>query len=88
VKYRLVVAGKVRRYIGRLDAANQRRVVARLEDLVADPYSRVLSKPLQGTLGGIRSSELGGYRILYEVDDVIRLLEVIDIGPRGDVYKR
>jgi mRNA-degrading endonuclease RelE of RelBE toxin-antitoxin system len=26
--------------------------------------------------------------ILYEVNDGIRILDIIDIGPRGDIYKR
>ena len=88
MSYTLLISGNVRRYIYRLDKGTQARVVVRLEELVADPHGHASSKPLHGRLEGLRSSELGGLRIIYEVDDVIRVLDVVDIGPRGDIYKR
>jgi mRNA-degrading endonuclease RelE of RelBE toxin-antitoxin system len=30
----------------------------------------------------------GNLRILYSVDDVIRIIDILNIGPRGDIYKR
>jgi mRNA-degrading endonuclease RelE of RelBE toxin-antitoxin system len=44
-------------------------------------------KALKGELTGLRSMRLGqGFRLLYrETEDRI---EVIDVGPRGDIYKR
>jgi len=47
----------------------------------------VRGKPLKGELAALRSMRLGqGFRLLYrETDDRI---EVIDVGPRGDIYKR
>ncbi|MEJ2672403.1 MAG: type II toxin-antitoxin system RelE/ParE family toxin [Deltaproteobacteria bacterium] len=30
---------------------------------------------------------VGGWRIIYEIDEVQKLVSVYDIGPRGDVYK-
>jgi mRNA-degrading endonuclease RelE of RelBE toxin-antitoxin system len=43
---------------------------------------------LHAKLAGWRSSDIGNLRILYAVVDEVRVLDVIDIGPRGDVYKR
>lgn len=31
--------------------------------------------------------QVGGWRIMYEVDEAKKLVSVYDIGPRGDVYK-
>ena len=31
---------------------------------------------------------IGGWRILYKVDDSVKRIEVYEIGPRGDVYKQ
>ncbi len=39
-------------------------------------------------MAGWRSSDLGNLRMIYSVDDGIRVLDIIDIGPRGDIYKR
>jgi mRNA-degrading endonuclease RelE of RelBE toxin-antitoxin system len=30
---------------------------------------------------------VGGLRILFYVDDEVRVVDVTEIGPRGDVYK-
>ncbi len=59
----------------------------RLEEIGSDPYDRLISKALHGRLAGMRSSRVGAYRILYYVDDEVRIVDVTDIGPRGDVYK-
>lgn len=60
----------------------------RLRALCASPQDRNLTKSLHGRLDGIWSSDLLGLRILYEIHDEIRVLAVLDIGPRGDIYKR
>ncbi len=86
--YRVTVAGAVRRYIARLAPKLQERIISRIDDLAANPYDHELSKPLKGQLRDKRSSDLHELRIIYEVDDEIRVLAVIDIGPRGDIYKR
>jgi len=52
------------------------------------PYNHDHSKQLHAKLAGWRSSDIGNLRILYAVVDEVRVLDVIDIGPRGDVYKR
>jgi mRNA-degrading endonuclease RelE of RelBE toxin-antitoxin system len=63
-------------------------VAGRLSELSEDPNDRLRFRPLHGQLAGWRSSDLGNLRILYEVNDGIRVLDIIDIGPRGDIYKR
>lgn len=44
-------------------------------------------KKLKGELAAFRSVRLGqGYRLIYrEGEDTI---EILDVGPRGDIYKR
>lgn len=86
--YRVDVPARLRRYVRRQAPRLQREITDRLELLASDPYAPDISKALHGPLAGSRSSDLGGLRIIYEVDDTIRVLDVIDIGPRGDIYKR
>jgi mRNA-degrading endonuclease RelE of RelBE toxin-antitoxin system len=86
--YRLEIPGHVRRYIRRLEESRQRQIAARLRELATDPYDRSISKQLHGNVAGWRSSDLGNLRILYAADDEVRILAIIDIGPRGDIYKR
>ena len=83
-----MVPGRVDRYVSRLEPRRQREIALRLRVLCEDPYNAEISKALHGRLAGQRSSDLGNLRIIYEVDDTIRVLDVIDIGPRGDIDKR
>jgi mRNA-degrading endonuclease RelE of RelBE toxin-antitoxin system len=48
-------------------------------------FDPAISKALSGR-GGQRSSRVGNLRILYFVNDVVHVLDVTDIGPRGDIY--
>ena len=46
-------------------------------------------KPLAGLPSGRFRLRVGGYRVIYRYDDkgAMVVLYVIEIGPRGDVYK-
>ena len=71
----------------RLDRATQRRIDNRMRDLEADPYDARISKPLRRDLKGLRSSRVGGWRIIYTVDEALRRIYIISMGPRGQVYR-
>ena len=53
--------------------------------LTEDPYR--LGGALRGPLAGLRSARRGSYRIIYRVDDDQRMIEVVHIDHRGDVYR-
>jgi len=65
----------------------QERMMRRLEQLAQDPQSARLSGPLTNQ-GGLRKSRVGGWRILFTVDDEKRSLHVVTIERRGQVYQR
>jgi mRNA interferase RelE/StbE len=46
-----------------------------------------VGKPLIGDLSGLWSARRGTFRILYEVDDDDRLVIVVRIAGRADVYR-
>ena len=52
------------------------------EDPQRDEY-----KALSGRPAGWRRARVGSYRIVFVVEDVLRIVEIVRIGPRGDVYK-
>ncbi|MDQ6675006.1 MAG: hypothetical protein M3069_30430 [Chloroflexota bacterium] len=56
------VAGPAARYLSRLSEPAHSRVLARLDQIAADPYGRH-TKPLQGG-GGRRGARVGGLRIV------------------------
>lgn len=46
-----------------------------------------LASHSNGELAGVWSARRGTYRILYEIDDVERVVRVLDVSHRGDVYR-
>jgi mRNA-degrading endonuclease RelE of RelBE toxin-antitoxin system len=52
-----------------------------------NPYDPRISAPLSGH-AGLRKSRVGSWRIIYEVHDEDRIVFVVMIEPRGQVYKR
>lgn len=86
--FELVLAKKAARQLDRMQRGNPnvfRQVIAGLEELQQDPYG-----PKTAALKGLdadRRMRVGGYRILYSVERDQLLIEVLRLGPRGDIYK-
>ncbi|HMO55676.1 MAG TPA: type II toxin-antitoxin system RelE/ParE family toxin [Tepidiformaceae bacterium] len=71
-----------------MPTGRQEAIAARLELLCDDPFSPQLSKPLKGSLAQLRAFRIGNLRVLFEVREVVQVIVVTEIGPRGDIYKR
>lgn len=62
------------------------RFLAAFEQLADDPKSEGLDiKPLSGRDG--YRLRIGQWRAIYRIEDERLVIEVMRIGPRGDVYK-
>ena len=51
-----------------------------------DPRIHRNIKKLKGQENDYRY-QVGGWRIMYQIDEANKLVSVYEIGPRGDVYK-
>jgi mRNA-degrading endonuclease RelE of RelBE toxin-antitoxin system len=71
------------RYLERVPREVQQRIIARLDQVAEDPFGPH-TKPLAGA-GERRSARVGGLRIVFTVDLGQRVVEVSDIGPRGQI---
>lgn len=47
-----------------------------------------VGRPLQRELAGLWSARRGAYRVVYEIDDAIRVVRVVDVDHRSAVYRR
>jgi mRNA interferase RelE/StbE len=63
----------------------RRRIIAALERVKAKPDS---GKRLRGELEGLFSLRIGGMRVVYEMDADKKVVVILAIGPRGDIYKK
>lgn len=71
------------------DKPTRARIRAGIEGLTEKPPKGDI-KPLEGRSDGLLRLRIGGYRIIYRYSerDQIEILTVMDIGSRGDIYKR
>ncbi|WP_456487493.1 type II toxin-antitoxin system RelE family toxin [Candidatus Alkanophaga liquidiphilum] len=83
--YQVVVSRKFDRRFSNLSREVQDRIVEKLKALQERPE---LGKPLKGKLRGLRSLRVGKYRIIYQVDEDSKVVRVITVGRREEVYER
>jgi len=84
--YRLEVSGEARRGLHRLPA----KVAAAIIEFITGPVAqnpRRLSKPLTNELDAYRSALRGDYRVLIRIDEAQRVVLVIRIDHRADIYR-
>jgi mRNA-degrading endonuclease RelE of RelBE toxin-antitoxin system len=82
----LRVAASAERQLARLPGRIAAAVVGfLLGPLVENP--RRVGHPLQRELAGLWSARRGAYRVVYEIDDEDRIVDVLRIEHRSDVYR-
>lgn len=71
----------------RMQPKKAEAILQKMEDIAQDPYKAdPMITPLEGIEHGYRR-RFGDWRVLYTINDGIKILEVFKIGSRGDVYK-
>lgn len=87
MRYRIDLSNRAARDLDRLGRDVRERMLKRLEQLAEEPYEARMSAPLTNK-GDLRKSRVGGWRIIFRVDDADRALNVVTIERRGQVYQR
>jgi mRNA interferase RelE/StbE len=86
-RFTVRVTGPAGRAIGRMDPKVVDAVLAFIAGPLADNPMRV-TKPLTGELAGKRSGYVGiAFRVLVEVDEEQRIVWVLKVAHRADVYR-
>ena len=82
--YRIVHKKSVARDLSRLDKAEARRILNRLEKELAEKADSYPA--LKGKFAGLRKYRIGEYRVIYAI--IASKSQVLRIGHRQDVHKR
>jgi len=82
--YRLEVNHTAHRQIRRLSAQTQERVHRAISDLAENPRPPGVKKLTARDGYRIR---VGDYRILYQVDDRVKVVIIYRVLPRGNIYR-
>ena len=94
-----MTAGPEQRYEIRFQPAARRAIAHRLPESVAaavlefcdaalavSPHR--VGKPLFGPLAGCHGARRGTYRVVYRIDEKARVVHVLDIDHRSEIYHR
>jgi mRNA interferase RelE/StbE len=74
------------KYLKKLDKTTRKRILNGLLEIKESPYESTNTKKLVGN--EYFRKRVGNYRIIYEVNESLITVFVIDIHNRGQVYKR
>ena len=85
-RWRIEIMPSATRDLNRLEEAAASAVLEAI-DHIADAPQR-MGKPLRPELEGLWSARRGPYRVIYRIDEGERLVQIITIDHRADVYRR
>ena len=84
MSFRIILPNSVRKQIQSLPVTAQDRVIDSITGLSIDPHPPG-SKNLHSRAGW--RIRVGEYRILYDIENDIRVVTIIQVGPRGGIYR-
>lgn len=82
--YRIIFHKKAEKKYNNLQRDLQDRIAKVIDSLAINPF---FGKKLSGELFGCYRIRIGDFRIVYELDQINKIIVIIAIGSRGDVYK-
>ena len=77
------------KYIKTLDKNRKEQLRAAIRDNLMSLPAKGDIKPMEGYPKGTMRLRVGSYRIVFRYDDdgVLLILNILKVGPRGDIYK-
>ena len=85
--YQLSFSDKALKSLKRIPKSDNQRIIVALEELAKDPDSKTNVKRLNNHPDAIFRLRVGNYRVLYDKNDTVRIIAVIDVGHRKDIYE-
>lgn len=85
MKYKLALKREAAKYLSGLDKPTRTRIKRALESLTKYPPEGDIA-PMKGMEGFFRL-RVGSFRIIFKIIEEERLILIVAIGPRGDIYK-
>lgn len=83
--YKINLSKQAYKYYSKMPLKIARQLKSCLEQIEADPFENSIA--LRGIFAGQRRFKSGKWRIVYSVDKFSKIVTVIAIKSRGDVYK-
>lgn len=87
VSYQLSFTDKALKSLRKIPKSDNERIISALEELALDPDAKANVKRLNNHPDAIFRLRVGNYRVLYDKHDAVRIIAVIDVGHRKDIYE-
>ncbi len=85
MKYSIVFTKSAMKELVKMPDDDVRKVVAKIDLLAENPRPQGAIK-LKGGLDLYWRIRVGDFRIIYSIEDIIKVVEIIAVGHRKDVY--
>ena len=86
MSYTIKIKRQAQRKLKRLEEKTRLRIVDAIVSLGANPDDDALdTRPLKGS--HLWRMRVGGWRIIYDRQDSLRIIQIEKVKPRGDAYK-
>jgi mRNA interferase RelE/StbE len=85
-RWQIEIMPSARRDLNRLKEAAASAVLEAIDHIANAPQR--MGKPLRLELEGLWSARRGPYRLVYRIDEGKRLVQIITVDHRADVYRR
>ena len=87
VAYQLSFSDKALKSLKKIPKSDSTRIISAPEQFAEKPDLKANIKRLTNHPGAIFRLRVGNYRVLYDKHDVMRIIAVIDIGHRKNIYE-
>ncbi|WP_412896095.1 type II toxin-antitoxin system RelE family toxin [Bacillus sp. 1P02SD] len=87
-KYKIVLSKSAEKFIRKQDRIRKKQIMKILDSLKSAPYKSPNVKPIKGSDFEDYRCRFGDFRMIYRIENEILTIIVLDIGSRGDIYKR
>ncbi len=85
--YDLLFTEKATKSLKKLPKVDARRILTKLDELAINPDAAANVKKLTNhPVAGFRL-RVGNYRVLFDKEDTLKIIEVVDVGNRKDIYQ-
>ncbi len=84
-KYEIVFSKSSLKELHKIDRPDIRSILDKIEQLAIDPRPNGAMK-LKGSKKALWRIRIGNFRVIYSIEDIVRIVQILAIGDRKDIY--
>ena len=84
MKWQLVIPPKVQELLRKFPPQTKRYIRQAFLEIAKNPTE---SKPLKDELSGLHAFRVKNFRVVYKIDEPLRVVRVMAVGPRRTIYE-